>query len=151
MHHQAGGLPETYQFLRDGDNSLSKLAFVQKALNPQADQRGDKYAGLVQGEREAFFYVAGPVYDDQNRPVGGILVGISLKTLVSHLREQTLARRPSAQSSANCAYLDRASEQQLYPPHPKPGNGLRRNHFPFKSARARTWAAGRILRQTSFH
>jgi putative nucleotidyltransferase with HDIG domain len=91
MRHQPGTAIENYTFVRDGDAAFSSFEFVHSALQGWVDRRGDKYAGLVQETRESYFYVAGPIYDAQEHPVGGVLVGITLKTLVTHLRDQTFA------------------------------------------------------------
>ena len=50
------------------------------------------YAGLRRAPWGDFFYVAGPVFDDQGRRIGVILVGKSLQTLVRQIRRDTLAQ-----------------------------------------------------------
>jgi putative nucleotidyltransferase with HDIG domain len=91
MHHRIGGSIEDYDFTR-GNDDFQQRAFVQKALQGQSDNYGDKYAGLVPiGERD-HFYVSGPIFDDESNLVGVMLVGKSLHTLVRQIWEETLAR-----------------------------------------------------------
>lgn len=92
MRHQPGNPVEEYQFSRDGDRLFHDYTFVQNVLQTRVDPRGDKYSGIVQQGDQVHFYVAGPVYGAQDQPAGAILVGITLKTLTTHLRDQTLAR-----------------------------------------------------------
>lgn len=92
MRRQPGGSLEKYDFVQGGDDSFSKLAFVQKALRATIDDRGDKYAGIVSLDGRPAFYIAGPVYNTNGKTVGGILVGTSLRTLLARLQSSTLAR-----------------------------------------------------------
>lgn len=91
MRHREGGNLEEYLFSKDGAD-YSGLTFVRNALEAQTDVLGDKYSGVIEQEDPASFYVAGPLFDAQGQRVGVALVGVSLKTLVKHLREQTLAQ-----------------------------------------------------------
>jgi putative nucleotidyltransferase with HDIG domain len=91
MHHRSGGSIEDYDFTR-GNDDFQQQAFVQKALQGQSDNYGDKYAGLVRISKMDYFYVSGPIFDDEDNLVGAILVGKSLHTLVRQIWEETLAR-----------------------------------------------------------
>jgi putative nucleotidyltransferase with HDIG domain len=91
MHHRIGGSIEDYDFTR-GNDDFKQQAFVQKALQGQSDSYGDKYAGLVRVNKRDYFYVSGPIFDDEGNLVGVLLVGKSLYTLVRQIWEETLAR-----------------------------------------------------------
>ena len=90
MHHRAGGRVEDYDFSQ-GTEDFKQQVFVQKALQGQPDDYGDKYAGPVAIEEENYFYVSGPIFDDEDNVVGAVLVGESLNTLVRQIFEETLA------------------------------------------------------------
>ena len=91
MHHRIGGSIEDYDFTR-GNDDFQQRAFVQKALQGQSDNYGDKYAGLVRIGTRDYFCVSGPIFDDEGNLVGVMLVGKSLYTLVRQIWEETLAR-----------------------------------------------------------
>jgi putative nucleotidyltransferase with HDIG domain len=92
VNHRTGENIENYDFSSGGGDIFSEQAFVQNALLQQADARGDKYAGYVKSDDRDYFYVAGPVYSDNNEFAGVILVGTPISSLVSQLREETLAQ-----------------------------------------------------------
>jgi putative nucleotidyltransferase with HDIG domain len=92
VNHRTGENIENYDFSSGGGDIFSEQAFVQNALLQQADARGDKYAGYVKNDDRDYFYVAGPVYSDNNEFAGVILVGTPISSLVSQLREETLAQ-----------------------------------------------------------
>ncbi len=99
LHHRSGSTAGDYE-ASQGDNSFATWDFVRKVMALQADQTGDKFAGLALAAWDPtghaawgdMFYIAGPVLDDQNKPVGILLVGKSLKTLAAQNRENTLAQ-----------------------------------------------------------
>lgn len=62
---------------------------LQQALNG-ADERGDKYASVVQTDQGFVLMTAAPVYSE-GRTVGAILVGSYATTLVDRLKTQSLA------------------------------------------------------------
>ena len=74
-----------------GESSFSGLGFVQKVLQGQSDNQGDKYAGLAGNSSGEFLYIAGPIRDHQNNLVGVALVGRSLQNLVEQIRRDTLS------------------------------------------------------------
>jgi putative nucleotidyltransferase with HDIG domain len=92
VNHRTGENIENYDFSTGGGDIFSEQTFVQNALLQQADARGDKYAGYVKNDGRDYFYVAGPVYSDNNEFAGVILVGTPISSLVSQLREETLAQ-----------------------------------------------------------
>ncbi|MEJ2305480.1 MAG: HD domain-containing phosphohydrolase, partial [Anaerolineales bacterium] len=92
MRHKPGGKLEEYSFLGGGDPVLLRWDFVRKVYQGQADQRGDKYAGLVRADWGDYFYVSGPVYDQNGEFAGVILVGKTLTSLLEEMRRKTLAQ-----------------------------------------------------------
>jgi adenylate cyclase len=60
-------------------------------LAGQSDAQGDKFAGLADAPWGRFFYVAGPVWGADGRPVGAVLVGQTLEALARSIRSNTLA------------------------------------------------------------
>jgi putative nucleotidyltransferase with HDIG domain len=92
MRHRQGGLLEEYLFVKNGDQSFMKEDFIQKIMNLNADQKGDKFSGIVQADWGDYFYVAGPVFDAGGQLLGVILVGKTIPSLARQMREQTLAQ-----------------------------------------------------------
>lgn len=90
MHRVKDGAAGEYTFTR-GEDYFYRLDFVQKTLLGQADTLGDKYAGLLVAPWENYFYVAGPVFDAQNRVVGLVLVGVTIQTLTEKMKSQSLS------------------------------------------------------------
>lgn len=91
LHHTKGGAVEDY-VATQGEDLFAKLPFVQNVLQGKQDQGQDKYAGLAHVGADDLFYIAGPVLDVNNHPVGVILVGKTLATLVRQNRQDTLAQ-----------------------------------------------------------
>ena len=91
LRHRPGGNLEEY-VATQGDTTHADWDFVQKVIHQEVDVRGDKYAGLVQSDWGDFFYIAGPVFDQQGDLAGVILVGKSLDSLIRQIREDTLAQ-----------------------------------------------------------
>ena len=91
MHHAPGTSWEQVDFSK-GDTSYAGLGFVQAILQGHSDALGDKYAGLVDTPADPTFYVAGPIYDSDQKVVGVVLVGKLLQRLVSEIREDTLGQ-----------------------------------------------------------
>lgn len=87
-HTPRGGL-ESYDFSR-GDHIFAEAEFVQQVLNQQVDEQGDKFAGLIQASWGTYFYIAGPITDDENQLVGAVLVGRSVSTIVLETRDKLL-------------------------------------------------------------
>lgn len=56
------------------------------------DEQGDKFSGFARAGWGNYFYVAGPVYNQQGKFVGVILVGKTANTLARKIREETLAQ-----------------------------------------------------------
>ncbi len=93
MRHRRGNVLEDYDFSTGGDGSVYRVwDFVEKALKNQEDPLGDKFSGFAQADWGNYFYVSGPVYDQENRFVGMILVGTSLETLAANIHEKSLGQ-----------------------------------------------------------
>lgn len=91
LRHRSGGNAEDYDDSR-GETIFGQWGFVQELLNQRVEQGRDKYAGLARAPWGDTFYVGGPVFDDEGRWVGVVLIGKSLSTLVRQIREDTLGQ-----------------------------------------------------------
>ena len=92
IHHRLGGNPEDYYFSSGGQSAFTELGIVQRVLAKENDQRGDKFAGLVDTDLGEVLYVSGPIHDSQGRLVGVVLVGRSLQKLSLDMRAKTFAQ-----------------------------------------------------------
>jgi len=91
IHHHAEDPIEEYTF-SEGVVEIGNWEFVQPILKESIDDIGDKYAGVGAIDGIEYFYVSGPVYDENNNLVGIILVGNSLEKIASEIRENTLGQ-----------------------------------------------------------
>ena len=92
LHHRAGGNPEDYSFSSGGISAMSGLEVVQKVLAQESDNRGNKFAGLVDTDLGPVLYISGPIYDPQGNLGGVALVGRSLTKLAMDLHAKTFAQ-----------------------------------------------------------
>ena len=92
MRHQTGGSAVDYDFSAEGGGAYQELPFVRKVLDRQVDALGDKYSGVARVAGEDIFYVAGPVYDQQEGFAGVALVGRTLSTLLDQIHKETFAQ-----------------------------------------------------------
>jgi class 3 adenylate cyclase/CheY-like chemotaxis protein/HAMP domain-containing protein len=90
LRSQPSGSMENYAGLQ-GETSQANWDFVQLVLQQEVDQQGDKYAGLVHAPWGTYFYIAGPIFQE-NQLAGVVLVGKSTPTLARQLRQDTLAQ-----------------------------------------------------------
>ena len=90
LRHRQGGNLEEYSFSR-GETVFTHWEFVQSALQRRVEQGRDKYAGLARLPWGDYMYVAGPLLAADGSPVGVIMVGKSLPTLIRQIRQDTLA------------------------------------------------------------
>jgi class 3 adenylate cyclase/CheY-like chemotaxis protein len=90
IHHKEGGGAADYDFSR-GDPIFGQQVFSRAILLGQTDTIGDKYAGFVQASWGNYFYVGGPVYDENNQVIGAVLVGKSLLALARQAAQDSLA------------------------------------------------------------
>ncbi|MEM7112018.1 MAG: adenylate/guanylate cyclase domain-containing protein [Chloroflexota bacterium] len=91
LRHVTGGNIEEYE-AEKGNDVFASWPFVASVLAGEVDDGQDKFAGAVQAEWGDYFYIAGPVLDSNGRLLGVVLVGKSLPTLVSQIRQETFAQ-----------------------------------------------------------
>jgi adenylate cyclase len=89
--HHAPDSPEEDIRATQGETIFSSAVFVQKVIHHQTDNFGDKYAGLWSTPLGPTFYVAGPIFDENGKVLGAVLVGVTLDHLVRLMRQDTLA------------------------------------------------------------
>jgi HAMP domain-containing protein len=88
IRHRPGSLYlEDYIFTALGTTNYRQWPFVDKIVAGESDARGDKFSGLARAPWGDYFYVAGPVYDGEDRLAGVILVGEGMSTLVRKMRQ----------------------------------------------------------------
>ena len=88
---QADGDIEDYYASR-GESLFQDWGFVQQVLELNVDEIGDKYAGIVSAPWGDFFYVSGPIQSPGGEFEGVVLVGKSLESITTELRQATLAQ-----------------------------------------------------------
>ncbi|MBN2115745.1 MAG: HAMP domain-containing protein [Anaerolineales bacterium] len=71
---------------------LDTLPFVARLIRQEVDEAGDKYSGMSDAKWGTYFFVSGPVKDQDGDVVGFILVGESLKGIVDKISAETLGR-----------------------------------------------------------
>jgi HD-GYP domain-containing protein (c-di-GMP phosphodiesterase class II) len=91
LRHKKGGMVEEYESATGG-SAFSSWEIVQKIASGAADPGGDKFADRVKTDWGDYFYIAGPVFNPENKLVGVILIGKSLNSLARQIREETLAQ-----------------------------------------------------------
>ena len=100
LSHPPGTPLEHYEFTQ-GSEEYAQTDFVRAVLAGQEDEMGDKFVGTMSTERGDFFYIAGPIYDDQNQLVGVVLVGKQVGQIVRQIREELLAQVTIYSSDGN--------------------------------------------------
>jgi HD-GYP domain-containing protein (c-di-GMP phosphodiesterase class II) len=89
MRHRINGTVEEYDIYKEGDNFFNKFDFARNVLLGQVDRLGDKYAGYAQTDWGHYFYVSGPILDEEGQLVGAVLVGKRLDRITRQIREET--------------------------------------------------------------
>jgi len=76
------------------DDIWVQSEFVQRVLDGEVDEFGDKFGGLIANQSESYLFVAGPVINTgENDSIAGVvLVGKSISETVQLIREETLAQ-----------------------------------------------------------
>lgn len=87
-----------YQFPQVHEK-LNTLPFVARLVEQNIDQTGDKYAGVSNMDWGSYFFVSGPIDDENGVFVGAVLVGKSLQGIVQEIREETLSQATIYDSS----------------------------------------------------
>ena len=72
-------------------DDLTKFSFVSNVVNQVVDAKGDKYSGLSLADWGDYFFVSGPVKNQDGKLVGILLIGNSLKSLLGKIREESLS------------------------------------------------------------
>jgi len=86
LRRRPGGAADDYDVT--SGTPFGQWPFVQKVLNRVEDGTGDKYGGLVRNGRGDYFYVAGPIMNDDNtQMVGVILIGRLVTTLLQDFQQ----------------------------------------------------------------
>ena len=91
-YHVKGGNIEEYEFSTGGFSSLKEQAFVSSVLAGESDIEGNKYSGYMVTEQGNYFFISGPVFDNNSEQIGVVLLGKPLEDLVKQIREETLAQ-----------------------------------------------------------
>ena len=79
----------TYEQVSDSDVPAS-WPLVQRVLQGQSDERGDKFAQIIQTSSGYVLWTAGPIVTDSGR-AGVVLVGTTLETFVRQSKAEALA------------------------------------------------------------
>jgi len=79
----------TYEQVSDADVPAS-WPLVQRVLQGQSDERGDKFAQIIQTSSGYVLWTAGPIVTDSGR-AGVVLVGTTLETFVRQSKAEALA------------------------------------------------------------
>ena len=79
----------TYEQVSDSDVPAS-WQLVQRVLQGQSDERGDKFAQIIETSSGFVLWTAGPIVTDGGR-AGVVLVGTTLETLVRESKAEALA------------------------------------------------------------
>jgi HAMP domain-containing protein len=90
-YHVEGGNVEEYEFGTGGFSDLKDQSFVSSVLQGETDIEGNKFAGYMQTTQGKYFFISGPVFDN-NQQVGMVLLGKPLEDLAQQIREETLAQ-----------------------------------------------------------
>ena len=91
MYHRPGGPVEEYIY-NQGDEQFRSWQIVQRVIQNLSDSRGNKFAAFHKISLGNYFFICGPVLDENQVMVGAILVGRTTDRLVQELREETLAQ-----------------------------------------------------------
>lgn len=73
-----------------GEN-LADVPAIQHVLNGEADQFGDKYAGVFDYDGEQLILTVAPVFNAANEQVGAVAVATPLSEVLSQTKVETLA------------------------------------------------------------
>lgn len=90
--HQIGGNAADYEFSTKSNIDYASIPFIRNVIEGKVDEYGDKFSGLVHDDWNQFFYVAGPLNNDQAEFSGLILVGKNLDSLLRQIHDETLAQ-----------------------------------------------------------
>lgn len=79
--------PQTGLYVTSSGNDFSQIKAVQEALDGDSDTLGDKYIGLVNTAHGPAFVTTVALAGPDELPVGAMMIGTRLETLVNILRD----------------------------------------------------------------
>lgn len=79
------------QYIESNDQDFSGFAPVDKILGQASDEVGDKFVGVRETSYGPAFFTAAPVVDSSGAPVGVLMVGTYLNTLLGEAKNESLA------------------------------------------------------------
>ncbi len=85
-------------------DDLTRFSFVSNVVNQVVDAKGDKYSGLSLADWGNYFFVSGPVKNQDGKLVGILLIGNSLKSLMDKIREESLSQVTIYDTNLNPIY-----------------------------------------------
>ena len=91
-YHVIGGNIEEYEFSTGGLSDLKDQPFVLSVLAGESDIEGNKFSGYMQTEQGKYFFISGPIIDNNGEQIGVVLLGKPLEDLAQQIREETLAQ-----------------------------------------------------------
>jgi len=86
-----GKNPATNQYLRTQGTDFSSYDLAKNTLSGVSDEYGDKYVELLETKYGLGFFTGAPVYDQNGKIIGGVLVGTRLDTLLANIKSQAQA------------------------------------------------------------
>lgn len=106
--------PNSGQYVRTDEGDFSSLIQVQKILNSEEDDKGDKFTGLLQAKDGMVVFTAAPVRQSNGQIAGVLMVGTYLDQLVSDLKTRALADIVLLDKSGDLLSTTLASEDSDY-------------------------------------
>jgi two-component system, NtrC family, sensor kinase len=79
------------EFHRQKNVDFSGVTIVNKILNGETDNRGDKFAELIKMDPGPILFTSAPVVDKNNQLCGVMMVGTYLNDILLELKKQSLA------------------------------------------------------------
>jgi HD-GYP domain-containing protein (c-di-GMP phosphodiesterase class II) len=89
LRHRTNSTVEDYDVFSEGDNFFNQFDFTRNVLQGTVDRLGDKYAGYAHTDWGDYFYVSGPIMDEEGQLIGAVLVGKRLDRITRQIREET--------------------------------------------------------------
>jgi signal transduction histidine kinase len=87
-----GENPATGQLVRSiAETDFSSYELVNKVLSGVNDEQGDKYVDILETGFGRALFTGAPVYNENGKVIGAILIGARLDTLLADMKAQALA------------------------------------------------------------
>ncbi len=103
-----------YQSTKWGEH-FKEEPVVQQILDGKIDQQGDKFAFLIELDGKDYFFVAGPLKNDNNSVIGVIMVGSLIQDMLDDIRKQTVAHVSTYDSDGDLIASTLLSPEELSP------------------------------------